>query len=1033
VYQTVWLREFRLVFGASTAANAAVLAVFIAGLGAGSLVLGGRADRHARPLAFYAHLELAIAAFAAVTPGLLSAARAAYLGLGGSSSLGSLGATVMRLLLTTVVLLGPTFLMGGTLPAVARALETPSDRGRRELGLLYGVNTLGAVTGCLLATFVLLEAHGARQTLWFSCIVNLLLALAALELSKRLPALAGSSDEAEPGGAEPVAAESPPPPAWLTLAASGVAGFGFFLMELVWYRMLGPLLGGTIYAFGIILSLALLGIGLGGAFHSLLGRKKPATIGSLSLSFLLEAACIAVPYALGDRIAVLALYLRPFGTLGFGGFVASWCVVGAIVVIPAAFVAGVQFPLLIGLLGRGNRAVGEHVGRAYAANTAGAIAGALAGGFGLLPLLSAPGAWRAVAWFVMLVGCAAAGVDFRQRRHVPSVVVSLALAACILALTAATGPTAVFRHSPIGVGSVPASATASPSALHKWMRQERDGILWEADGIESSVAMSRATGLAFIVNGKIDGHARVDAATQVMSGLVGAALHPAPKSALVIGLGTGSTAGWLAAVPSIARVDVHELEPKVVEVARQCRAVNHDVLANPKVSVTLGDARELLTTTQKRYDLIVSEPSNPYRAGISAMYTREYYQAARNRLGEDGLFLQWMQAYNVDATTIATIYATLGSVFPHVETWELAVNDLLLVGSARPLRVDVPRLSARLSEEPFRSALVRTWRTTRVQGFLSHFVADAKFARALAGTQGDTVGTDDRNPIEFGFARGASMHGSFSAEKLRMAAHAQGQDRPTLAAGTVDEVEVADEWNAFAASERAPVVLRENMPPEQRARAHAEAAFVSGDLAAAVHAWRSQTREPQGPTELAILAMALAAQGDKAALPYIEELARFEPVEGLIALAKLRAAEQRYEDAAAALAQAFVRYRSDPWPWLLVTQTGLDAAVDVAGRRPALAARLNSALFAPFAARLLDQSRLIARTLIAMRIPGIGQCVPTIADLEPHVPWRLDILTFRTKCYRDFHQPEASLAAAELEAFLGERPMALSDLLPAPQ
>ena len=177
IYQIAWFREFRMVFGASTAATAAVLAIFIAGLGAGGLVLGGRADRHARPVLFYGQLEMLIAILAAVTPALLWLVRLAYIGLGGTPKLGLFGGTAVRLVLSVLVLGAPTFLMGGTLPAAARGVEADDDLARRNTGLLYGVNTLGAVAGCSIATFFMLERYGTRMTLWIACVVNLLVAL----------------------------------------------------------------------------------------------------------------------------------------------------------------------------------------------------------------------------------------------------------------------------------------------------------------------------------------------------------------------------------------------------------------------------------------------------------------------------------------------------------------------------------------------------------------------------------------------------------------------------------------------------------------------------------------------------------------------------------------------------------------------------------------------------------------------------------------------------------------------------------------
>ena len=241
---------------------------------------------------------------------------------------------------------------------------------------------------------------------------------------------------------------------------------------------------------------------------------------------------------------------------------------------------------------------------------------------------------------------------------------------------------------------------ADPNTLHDWENGVRRSVLWEADGIESSVAVVAADSLAFHLNGMCDGNAVEDVGTQVMLGLIGAALHPRPQTACVVGLGTGETAGWLADVPSIQRVDVVELEPAVREMARRCRQVNRDVLANPKVRLIFNDAREVLLTTAGRYDLIVCEPSNPYRSGIANLFTREFYRAGRDRLNDRGMFVQWVQAYEIDRRTMRTVLATFKSVFPHVEVWQSKLGDLVLVGSQQQPATRLPRCGARWRPSP---------------------------------------------------------------------------------------------------------------------------------------------------------------------------------------------------------------------------------------------------------------------------------------------------------------------------------------------
>ena len=241
----------------------------------------------------------------------------------------------------------------------------------------------------------MLEALGTRKTLWAACLLNLIVAAVAALLAR---AGGPAEDSAEERAEEPAAAPSAalPAPRFVLLSAA-VVGFAFLLMELVWYRMLGPILGGSSFTFGLILAVALLGIGLGGVAYALVGRERPATLGGFALTCALEALLVAVPFALGDWVAEVAMYLRPLAGLGFYGLVLGWTAITLLVVFPAAFVSGVQFPLLIGLLGRGGQGVGRQVGQAYAFNTLGSILGSLAGGFGLLPLLSAPGTWRLCA------------------------------------------------------------------------------------------------------------------------------------------------------------------------------------------------------------------------------------------------------------------------------------------------------------------------------------------------------------------------------------------------------------------------------------------------------------------------------------------------------------------------------------------------------------------------------------------------------------------------------------------------------------
>lgn len=1016
VFQVAWFREFRLVFGASTAASAAVLAIFMGGLGLGNALLGKRADRQARPLAFYALLELSVAITAAASPLLLDLVRTVYIALGGQLALGVAGATVVRLLLAALVLGVPTVLIGGTLPAAARAVTAVDDRQRRSAAMLYGANTLGAVAGAALSTFFLLERLGTRTTLWSACLVDTGVAAVAFAWSRGFAASAvvpaTGKARAQPAR-EPIAEVQLP--AGVIYAAAAVLGFAFFLMELVWYRMLGPLLGGSTFTFGLILSVALLGIGLGGAAYALLSPKIRAAPRGLMITCGLEAALIAIPFALGDRVAIWTALLHDASLHGFAREVLGWTIVASIVVLPAALVSGYQFPLLVALLGRGNTDVGKQIGLAVAWNTAGAILGSLAGGFGLLPLLTAPGVWRAVVVLTVLLGAWLLRFSLPARGKGKALLLPGGILAAALAAIFWPGPSAVWRHSAIGAGRARVRAS-SANDLHAWENDQKSKILWEAEGIESSVAIAAAHGLTFIVNGKPDGNAIDDAPTQIMLGLVGGLRHAEPKTALVVGLGTGETAGAVAAIASVQRVDVVELEPALDEMARRCAAVNYDVLHHRKVRRIYNDAREVLLTTPQRYDLIISEPSNPYRNGIASLFTREFYRASRDRLRPGGLFLQWLQGYEVDRRTVRSVCATLRSVYAEVEIWQTSHNDMLLVAAERPIAWMPAVLRQRIHEEPFRSALTRVWRGIDLEGVLAHYVGscamvDAFIAQAPAGQN-----TDDRNEIEYGFARTLGREGLFDVAELRVLAKAVGAQRPPPLAAGVDWERVERQRRANDAAFRQQLPAEENLSPIEKSHRRTMELWAARDWSGAIAAWDSQRWPPQTLLEFAMLGYACAMQGDARALALAERLADFQPAEADAIRGIYLAERKQYAESAAAIAAALTRMRQDPWALPEIVGAALDFAALLSALDATQAPRLFAAVQEPFAVGCADvHRRLMACRIVAGFAPF--EAARRIAALEPDIPWTASFLKLRWQVYARTGNPLSGRAGDDLEAF----------------
>jgi spermidine synthase len=1016
VYQVAWLRELRLIFGASTAASAAVLAIFMGGLGLGGALLGRRVDANPQPLLLYAKLELAVAGVTLVTPLLVALARATYIAVGGAATLGDGGATVARLVLALLVLGVPTFLMGGTLPAAARAVETHGDKGRSGVATLYGVNTFGAVTGAVLANFVLIEALGTRQTLFLACALNALVAGVAWRLSKGLGVAAKAEAQAEKE--DDVA---PAAPARFVLAAAGVVGFAFFLMELVWYRMLGPLLGGSSYTFGLILAVALVGIAVGGVVFAAVGRSRQPTLTAFALTCAVEAAFVILPFAAGDDVALLALFLRPLRGFGFLGLVAAWTVVAALVVLPAAIVSGYQFPMLIALLGSGKKDVGRHIGNAYAANTVGAIVGSLAGGFGLLPVLGATGSWRLVAATLAALGATAVLLAVRAKLPVRAFAGPVAITASVVALLFSTGPTAAWRHSPIGVGRADDIITRpSEVAVENWLRASRDGILWEADGRESSVALNGRLGMAFVVNGKNDGNARSDAATQVFSGLLGAALHASPKRAMVVGLGTGSTAGWLGVIPGMESVDVVELEPAILRVGDDCTPVNAGAMKNPKVHLAIGDAREVLLTTREQYDIVFSEPSNPYRAGISSLYTRDFYEAVKTRLSPKGVFLQWLQAYEVDATALRIAMTTLSSVFPHVSVWTTQQGDLMLLATAEPQTIDAAALRARLDGEPWRSAMAHVWRSTGLETFLAHHIATADFSKAVADEEGPgRVNSDDRNLLEFAFAGAVGRGAGFPVTDVWSASMAKKADRP-LVTGEVDWVKVAERR---AQLNRVPLPRGLTLSPPRAAMLRAVWRHGADDLPGTLAALRAdEAIAAETLLEAEAAAEAFAEVGDARALTHLELVRAQEPVEADALEARYLLRSGKPDEASQKLAAALVAYRNDPWPRARVMYRAILLAGELAALGPAHAERLFTALEKPFSVTMHDGARRMALLEVAMRLDGT-KCAAAVAQLEPHFPFERGPLEKRVACLKRAGQTaELARATAELQRLFAASP-----------
>jgi spermidine synthase len=1021
VYQTAWQRMLRLIFGASTSASAAVIAIFLGGLGVGGAWLGKRAERARQPLSYYGTLEAGVAICAAISPFIVQLVERAYFASGGSARLGIVSATLLRLVLAVVVMGPAVVLMGGTLPAAARSVESNDDRARGRVALLYATNTAGAVVGALLGTFLLFELLGTRLTMLFAALINLLVAMTARAIGRN----ADPVPVAETAATSATSADSVTPkrdPIFV-YAMAGVVGFAFVGLELVWYRMLGPVLGGSSFTFGLILAVALAGIGVGSLLYTLRSHDVPVQPQLLAATLALEALCVAIPFALGDRIAMFAAYTRPMAAMGFPALVVSWTAISALVVFPTSVVAGYQFPVLIALLGQGRDRVARQLGLTYAFNTLGSIVGALLVGLVIIPRLGALTSWR---WVVIgLAVLAVVALGFALHRQRPRPIVSATLAAgCALSSVlclGAEGPTAAWRHAPIGAGRATISGL-DRNGLKAWQVARAETLLWERDGVESSVAIDTADGLSFIVNGKSDGSVVDDRGTQGGFGLLLSLLHPNPRAAFIVGLGTGMTAGFMAAVPGMQRVDVAELEPAILQLAKDAAAVNADVPKRSNLHVYVEDGREFLLTSKDKYDLIASEPSNPYRAGIASLFTQEFYEAAATRLNPGGLFGQWVQGYEIDIQTLRSVMRTLRQVFSHVELWHTQTDDLMLIASKGPRTYDADRIRRRMAGTPFSDAMPRLWLVEDVEGAFAHFLGDTKLVQALSEANDPPINTDDNAVLEYAFARSVGIAASSLSAPLLQLSVARNTDRLPYS-GNLD-------WNRLLELRTRAWLINPSPPPiglsvspevaeRQRALQHG----CEGRFKSALDAWRKQPNQtPRDTVEEFVVGAGLAHEKDPQALELAQRLeAKHFPAEAGLIRARYHQSREERELAVAAAIRALGALRGEGTPLCATAGNLLELLPQLAGNDANFGRRfLDELLRGPFAAYVRESHRQIVIDSLAFRPENAAYCLRAMNGRLTRPPWREAFLAGRYECLRKINHPYAPQATRELEEFLAQ-------------
>jgi len=660
IYESIWTQYLKLFLGHAAYAQSLVLVVFMGGMAAGAGWCARGSSSRRRPLLAYALVE-AIVGLAALAFHPLFAALTEW---SYSSVLPALGglALAYKLALSCVLILPQSVLLGMTFPLMSAALVRAAPAASGEsLAMLYFTNSLGAAAGVLTSAFVLLAQFGLPGTLRLAGMLNLAIAAVVWVLARPAPP-------------EPIAGTARPRGADLLVVVAFFTGMASFIYEIAWIRMLSLVLGASTHSFELMLAAFIFGLALGGLAvrRRIDATAEPASLlaGLQILMGLLALATLPVYDGTFSLMETLMKGLARTDT-GYVLFNLSGGLIASLVMLPATFCAGTTLPLLTASLlrrGRGEAAIGE----VYAANTLGAIAGVLFAVHVGLPALGLKGSLIAGALIDVALGLALLR-SLRVRWRPVAAASALVFVAVALGveLDANKMTAGVFRH-----GELASSREAT--------------VLFEKDGKTATVHLVRypeATSLR--TNGKSDGSINLepngtrgsDEITMVLTAAIPLALKPQTKSAAVIGIGTGLTTHTLLQSLDIERVDTIEIEPAMAEASRGFAPRNSATYADPRGTIVIDDAKSYFSAQRRRYDLIISEPSNPWVSGVASLFTREFYRRVKPHLNDGGVLAQWIQLYEIEPGLVATVLAALGEEFRNYVIYAPSDFDLLIIAS----------------------------------------------------------------------------------------------------------------------------------------------------------------------------------------------------------------------------------------------------------------------------------------------------------------------------------------------------------------
>ncbi len=700
IYEVVWARQLGVHLGRTAVAQAAVVATFMAGLGLGYLLVARRVDRLRRPLLIYGGLELLVAAWCMATPWLLPSLAA----LAGAGMVGQLSVAV-------AIMAVPTVCMGATLPVLVAGLGPGPERGGRVLALLYAANSAGAVAGALLAGYLFIERLGLSLSIQVAAGVNGLVALAALALAS-VPTLVSVPSQAATDAETSV----PPEAAGAALSLrrlwgiAALVGCATLALQAGWFRIFGVVLGSSTHSFALVVAAFVGGIAIGSALLRFWLDRWGASRHTLALCAIAGGVLVFAGLPAMPSLPWWFTRLRGLVADSGGGWsmveMAKAALVFALVALPAALF-GAVLPLTGRLAMDRGGASGRSTAGAFAASTAGSVVGAALGGTWAVPALGLAGVLQAGAAALVLAGLWALPWPARQSESGRGAGRSRALAVIGgLALLAIAFIPMDWDPRLLSAGAFRGKPSQAPTKAVWQARWQREEVRFHRDGADATVTVLERKGRRVLkINGKPDASNRGDMLTQVASAHIPMLLHSNPARVLIIGLGSGVSVG--SAALHGAEIDVLEISQAVVDGSRLFDQDSGAPLDQKNVHLWRADARSWLTHNDGPWQVIISEPSNPWMAGGGSLFTTEAFQLARDRLTPGGLLAQWFHCYEMNDDLLALVIRTLRSVFPHVAIWELYPEDLLLIASMEPIQPDLDAIASRVLEAGIAADLAR--------------------------------------------------------------------------------------------------------------------------------------------------------------------------------------------------------------------------------------------------------------------------------------------------------------------------------------